>query len=348
MQAGVRWWSGTDLASRIVDAGALDDLVDAAIVVVDLRREATQLGAAPGGCMLRRAPCPVVVLVDPGVPCPVPADLVLSPGDADLALLGGDVDTAAQQLGVAAAAAPVAAGALAGLLRSTPHLPVDLALTAESAAYSMLLGGAEFGRWLRSRPQPARRAESGPPVVVRRADDRLELVLDRPDVHNAYSAAMRDALVEGLAVAAGDPSIRRVLLTGAGASFCSGGDLREFGTSDDPGRAHRIRTSRSPAALLHALGERVEVRVHGACVGAGVELPAFAGRVVASPEATFRLPELSMGLVPGAGGTVGLPRRIGAPRTLLLALSGLRLTADVALRWGLVDAVEPGERNVSV
>jgi enoyl-CoA hydratase/carnithine racemase len=79
--------------------------------------------------------------------------------------------------------------------------------------------------------------------------------------------------------------------------------------------------------------------MHGACVGAGVELAAFAGRVVAAPGTTFRLPEVSMGAIPGAGGTVSLPRRIGAPRTLLLGLSGLALAAEDALRWGLVDAV---------
>ena len=77
--------------------------------------------------------------------------------------------------------------------------------------------------------------------------------------------------------------------------------------------------------------------VHGACVGAGIELPAFAGRVVASRDAWFALPEVAMGLVPGAGGTVSLPRRIGAQRTAWLALTGRRIDAETALAWGLVD-----------
>jgi enoyl-CoA hydratase/carnithine racemase len=80
--------------------------------------------------------------------------------------------------------------------------------------------------------------------------------------------------------------------------------------------------------------------VHGACVGAGVELPAFAARVVAREDARFWLPELSMGLVPGAGGTVSLPRRIGRQRTAWLALSGAQLDASTALRWGLVDEID--------
>ncbi|RIL07464.1 MAG: enoyl-CoA hydratase, partial [Proteobacteria bacterium] len=86
-----------------------------------------------------------------------------------------------------------------------------------------------------------------------------------------------------------------------------------------------------------ALGDRLEAHLHGACIGAGVELAAFAGRVVARADAWFALPELSMGLVPGAGGTVSLPRRIGRQRTAWLALSGARLDARTALGWGLVD-----------
>ena len=77
--------------------------------------------------------------------------------------------------------------------------------------------------------------------------------------------------------------------------------------------------------------------VHGACVGAGVELPAFAGHVIARPDATFRLPELRMGLIPGAGGTVSIPRRIGRDRFLEMALTGDPVDATTALDWGLID-----------
>jgi enoyl-CoA hydratase/carnithine racemase len=83
----------------------------------------------------------------------------------------------------------------------------------------------------------------------------------------------------------------------------------------------------------------VEAHVHGACAGAGVELPAFAAKVSARADAWFMLPELSMGLVPGAGGTASLPRRIGRRRTAWLALSGERIDARTALEWGLVDEI---------
>ena len=137
----------------------------------------------------------------------------------------------------------------------------------------------------------------------------------------------------------GDPSIRRVVITGAGPSFCSGGDLDEFGTLPDPATAHAIRSTRNPARLVAACADRLRFEVHGACVGAGVELPAFASHVVATPDAYFQLPEVSMGLVPGAGGTVSIPRRIGRQRTAYMALSGQRIDVEVALRWGLVDEV---------
>jgi len=115
----------------------------------------------------------------------------------------------------------------------------------------------------------------------------------------------------------------------AGESFCSGGDLDEFGSLSNPAEAHAIRTTRSPALLAARLAGRLRVEVHGACLGAGIELPAFADRVVAEEGAYFQLPEVALGLVPGAGGTVSLPRRIGRQRTAWFGLSGQRLGQHV-------------------
>jgi enoyl-CoA hydratase/carnithine racemase len=77
--------------------------------------------------------------------------------------------------------------------------------------------------------------------------------------------------------------------------------------------------------------------VHGSCIGAGMELPAFAHHVEADPGAAFSLPEVAMGLIPGAGGTVSITRRIGRQRTAWLALTRQPIDAPTALRWGLVD-----------
>ena len=134
-----------------------------------------------------------------------------------------------------------------------------------------------------------------------------------------------------------DSSIAEVVLRGSGDDFCAGGDLAEFGSSADPATAHGVRSTRNVAALLDACSARVRVEVQGACVGAGIELPAFASKVSARRDAFFQLPEVSMGLVPGAGGTVSIPRRIGRQRTALMALTGMRVDAATARDWGLVD-----------
>jgi enoyl-CoA hydratase/carnithine racemase len=234
---------------------------------------------------------------------------------------------------------PLAAGALAQLLRHGGDRGIEAGLVAESFAYSTLQAGPEFAAWLASRQARPASPDPGTHVRVWRELDRLHLRLDRSHRHNAFSAAMRDALCEGLELAVADPSIQEVVLSGEGASFSSGGDLDEFGALPDPASAHAVRTTRSAARLLARCADRVRCEVQGACVGAGAELPAFAARVIAREDAFFQLPELALGLVPGAGGTVSLPRRIGRQRTAWLALTGERLDADTALSWGLVDEI---------
>lgn len=251
---------------------------------------------------------------------------------------------AAQQLRAAAAANPHAAIVLAGLLQRTGVLPVAAALDAESFAYSTLLGGPEFAAWLHRRgPRPQPPPEDEPPVLVDRLGDELRITLNRPRRHNAHGAQVRDGLVEALDIALHDPDLR-VVLDGAGPTFSSGGDLDEFGTTPDLVTAHFVRTRAGAARPLHQLSERTTVHIHGTCIGAGVELPAFAGRVIAHPDTTLRLPEVGMGLIPGAGGTVSIPRRIGRWRTLYLALTGTAIDADTALRWGLIDGKAARER----
>ncbi|MEV4102673.1 enoyl-CoA hydratase/isomerase family protein [Nonomuraea sp. NPDC049649] len=242
-------------------------------------------------------------------------------------------------LAEAVARNPQASVLLAGVLRMTEPMTVPCALDAESLAYSTLLGGPEFRRWLEGRRRRPVPDPPAPPVLAERTDEAMRITLNRPERRNAYGRALRDALVESLLPAIVDDSIARVEVTGAGPSFCSGGDLDEFGLAPDPVTAHLVRTRGGAGRLFHDLADRLEVRVHGSCVGAGIELPAFAGRVVAAPGTTFRLPEVGMGLIPGAGGTVSIPRRIGRWRTLHLAVTGTLLDAETALAWGLVDEI---------
>jgi hypothetical protein len=173
-------------------------------------------------------------------------------------------------------------------------------------------------------------------VQVTRVTMSLPL-LNSPSNRNALSVSMRDGLSEAFSLVAMDDSIERVVVSGAGSCFSAGGDLTEFGVSKDVAEAHRIRQLKMPAQYLAEHAGRYSFNLHGACIGAGIELPAFSGHISASRDAFFRLPEVAMGLIPGAGGCVSIPRRIGRHRTNYLAVTGMELSAEKALSWGLID-----------
>jgi len=229
---------------------------------------------------------------------------------------------------------------LGSVLRLVSEVDGPSGLQIESHAYSMLLRGADFTAWLDGRPVRRKPSDHGHDLVlVERQGDVVSVVLNHPERRNAYSARLRDELHEALRVAALDPSVRLVRLSGAGPGFCAGGDLDEFGTLSDPVLAHLIRTTAGVAGIMESLRPRLHVHVHGSNVGAGVELAAFGGRVTAAAGTTFALPEVTMGLMPGAGGTVSITRRVGRWRAAWLCLSGDVIDSDRACAWGLVDEV---------
>lgn len=249
-------------------------------------------------------------------------------------------DVELERLAVAVSANPLAATIGAQVLRLAATLTMADALAVESFAYSSLLGGAEFARW-RSAAQIGAAAEPPPnPVLAMRTGDRITLTLNDPDSRNAMTAAMRDALYEALANALDDPTRPELVLRGAGKCFSTGGALPEFGTARDMAKAHVVRTLHSCARALDALGDRATVRLHGACVGSGIEVAAAAHRRVAASDTWFQLPEIGMGLIPGAGGSATVARAIGRHRTLWMLLSGRRIGAAQALEWGLIHAIE--------
>lgn len=292
---------------------------------------------------LPEAPCWFVFACDSGKfppkpslpPCPVIAIGKAYGPLLDLVDAVVPDEAAAEQLLASISAKPKTAAVIVELLRLLPSLSLEQGLVAESMAYGVLQGSAEFADWLSTRAP----APSHPEGEVK-ADRRgpcLELLIDRPDADNAIDRSMRDALAVWLSVAMLDDTVERVVLRGAGRSFSLGADLGEFGTTRDPATAHAIRRQTLPARLAAGCADKLEVYVQGACVGAGLELAAFAHRIVAGPRAWFQLPELAMGLLPGAGGCVSLTRRIGRHKTALLILSGRRLSAREAFDWGLVD-----------
>jgi len=326
----------------VVDAALFGTLVaegGAGAAVVDLDGGA---GSPPGPGVLRVGvhrrgalpsngldPFDILLTLDPDPPRPW---VGLSPARLDEALA---------RLQEVAVRQPAATAVAAQVLRMTLSLTFEQSLALESLGYSMLLASEGLLAWRAATPVRARPEPDEPRVLQAFEDGVFVLTLNRPQARNAVDARMRDALAEALAFALEDPDQGPVLLRGAGPAFSAGGDLDEFGQARDPGLAHLVRVLRSPTGLLHRLGARATVLVHGACVGAGIETPAAAGRVVARPDAYFRLPEVAMGLIPGAGGTASIPRRIGRRRACYMAVTGWDVDAATALAWGLVDAVEP-------
>jgi len=256
------------------------------------------------------------------------------PVGADLVVSRDDLDAVRQTV----AKAPITAISLALHLRVVEGLEPELGLAAESAVYSMTQSGEEFAAW-RSEAHQVIDPSTAPRLTMARTGGDLDIVLDRPERHNAIDARMRDELCDALTLAVADDSIEHVRLAGNGPSFCSGGDLGEFGSRSDPAGAHTIRLTNSPARLMHRLAHRTTVHIHGATLGGGIEMAAFAHRVIASADTVVGLPEVGLGLIPGAGGTVSMTRRIGRQRTAALALTGRTITARTALEWGLVDEV---------
>ncbi|WP_419927600.1 enoyl-CoA hydratase/isomerase family protein [Candidatus Poriferisocius sp.] len=329
-------------------AGEDFGLADCPVILVELTAaDMSQWPSPESADLVKSTPAVMVVTVpDDRDPADAPKlaeicdpfDIVLASGDLEvpLAVPAAEID----QIAAAATASPAAAVALVQLLRLSQDRSTADGLVAESLAYSTLQSGPQFQGWLASQSSRLVPDNPEPAVLAERAGSTLRLTLNRPERHNAFSAEMRDGLVEQLRAAWADPSLDGIVLDGAGPTFCSGGDLAEFGTTPDPGTAHRVRSVRSAAFWIDRLAAKTRAMVHGTCVGAGVELPAYAHDVAAHPDTTFRLPEVAMGLVPGAGGTVSIARRIGRQRLCYFALTNTEIDAATALAWGLIDRIE--------
>jgi enoyl-CoA hydratase/carnithine racemase len=312
-----------------VEANGL--LIDAAVLASGWehdRRPAMliDLSITPGDLPGLRLPaCPLIGVGDGGHPLAHRLDIVVERPVVPEALLAS------------IAANPGAGAVVVQLLRGIEGQAAEAALVQESMAYGLLQAGGEHGEWLAAR-QAGPMAAPGA-LRLERAGDRLDMVIDRTAARNAIDRALRDALHEAFMLAALDRELRQVVLRGAGKAFCVGADLDEFGTTRDPVVAHDIRMRTLPVHAILRCRDRLRVHVQGACVGAGLEMAAFGARITAETNSWFQLPELAMGLLPGAGGCVSVSRRIGRQRTALMILSGKRIDARTALSWGLIDAI---------
>lgn len=195
------------------------------------------------------------------------------------------------------------------------------------------------------------------------------LLLNRPHARNALSDAMRDGLASALARIEADPSIRAVVIAGAGGAFCAGGDVRALdaatrgaaGTDpeadgageappddEDPsrplGRLRRMRRNHALVSALAQLDRPVIAAVDGPAFGAGFGLALLADLVVASERARFAMAFQRVGLVPDFGAAYTLPRAVGLQRAKEIVYSARTIDAAEALRLGLVLEVQPVER----
>ncbi|MDZ5456743.1 3-hydroxyacyl-CoA dehydrogenase NAD-binding domain-containing protein [Azohydromonas lata] len=173
-------------------------------------------------------------------------------------------------------------------------------------------------------------------VHLERDGDVAVVVIDNPPV-NAGSAQVRRGLLEVLETVASDGGIHAAVLIGAGNCFIAGSDLREFGQP--------LQEPQLPAviAAIEACDKPVVAALHGAALGGGFELALGCDARVAAAGTVVGLPEVTLGIIPGAGGTQRLPRLVGVPKAIELTCSGARVPSGQALALGLIDCEAQGD-----
>ena len=182
--------------------------------------------------------------------------------------------------------------------------------------------------------------------VEQSADGLLRVTLNRENVRNALNTQMGIELREVFSPLAFHPqSVRCVLITGAGdKALCAGGDLKERnGMTDDQWRIQHAIFEEAYYAVMNCTAP-VIAAVNGSAFGGGCELALACDFIYAANTARFALPETSLGIIPGCGGTQNLPRAVGQRRAKELILTGKAFTAEEAHEWGMVNLVcEPDQ-----
>ena len=162
------------------------------------------------------------------------------------------------------------------------------------------------------------------------------LTLDNPPV-NALSHILREGVAAGLEAAAADPAVKAIVLICAGRTFIAGADIKEFG------KPIAAPTLQNLQDQIEALDKPVIAALHGTALGGGLELALACHYRIASPSAKVGLPEIKLGIIPGAGGTQRLPRLVGLPRALDMILTGTPVGAASAVTLGIVDELAAGD-----
>ena len=179
-------------------------------------------------------------------------------------------------------------------------------------------------------------------ILFEKRDSIGYVTLNRPEVLNIYNVKMRDELYEVLSAIRDDPDLNVVVLKGAGdRAFCAGADLSEFLTAPPPAKARQVRWERDVWGLFLNLPQPVIAALHGYVLGSGIEMALCCDLRIASEEARFGLPEVTLGIIPAAGGSQTLPRTIGRAKSLEMLLTNRWIDAREALSAGLVNRVVP-------
>jgi len=174
------------------------------------------------------------------------------------------------------------------------------------------------------------------PARYERIDGVGVITLENPPV-NALSLELRTSVQEAFAKGADDPEVRAFVLTGGGRMFSAGADITEF----ESGRSNEAPTLRDLIDLIEDSPKPVVAAMHGNAMGGGLELPLACHGRVASAGTRLGLPEVNIGIVPGAGGTQRLPRVVGVQAALDIIVPGRPITAEKGFSAGLVDEVVP-------
>lgn len=179
--------------------------------------------------------------------------------------------------------------------------------------------------------------------ITVRADGHVwEIVLDRPEAHNAISTVMAAALAQACRAVGGDPDARAVVLSSASPkAFCVGADLKERAGFTDADLLRQRPVFRAAFGGVLGLPQPTIAAVHGFALGGGTELALACDLIVADESAVLGLPEVTVGLVPGGGGTQLLARRVGESRAADLIFTGRKVSAAEASGLGLVDRLVP-------
>ncbi|MEC4019552.1 enoyl-CoA hydratase/isomerase family protein [Streptomyces sp. H27-D2] len=188
-------------------------------------------------------------------------------------------------------------------------------------------------------------------IAVRRHGHVAELVLDRPKAMNAVSTEMARCLAEACETLAADASVRVVVLTSTHErAFCVGADLKERNSFTDAELMRQRPKARAAYTGVLELPMPTIAAVHGFALGGGFELALACDLIVADATAVVGLPEVSVGVIPGGGGTQLLPRRVGAARAAELVFTARRVPAGEARELGLVDqlAAEGEDRTAAL